>query len=62
MATRDLVNPDMQISVAPFEALTAFREPIESCGFVWRANDDDLARRYFRERPGRGWEPGPSDA
>jgi GrpB-like predicted nucleotidyltransferase (UPF0157 family) len=44
---------DVQISVASFEPLIAFREPIESCGFVWRAGDDDLTRRYFRERPGR---------
>ena len=44
---------DVQISVASFEPLSALREPIESCGFVWRANDDDLTRRYFRERPGR---------
>jgi GrpB-like predicted nucleotidyltransferase (UPF0157 family) len=44
---------DVQISVASFEPLRAFREPIESCGFVWRANDDDLTRRYFREAPGR---------
>ncbi|MGH2761028.1 MAG: GrpB family protein [Thermoleophilaceae bacterium] len=44
---------DVQISAASFEPLSALREPIESCGFVWRANDDDLSRRYFRERPGR---------
>jgi GrpB-like predicted nucleotidyltransferase (UPF0157 family) len=44
---------DVQISVASFEPLIAFRGPIESCGFVWRTGDDDLTRRYFRERPGR---------
>ena len=44
---------DVQISMASSEPLRAFREPIESCGFVWRANDDDLTRRYFREAPGR---------
>jgi GrpB-like predicted nucleotidyltransferase (UPF0157 family) len=43
---------DVQVSVASFEPLSAFREPIEACGFVWRANDDDGTRRYFRERPG----------
>ena len=43
----------MQISVRSFDPLRTFREPIESCGFVWRANDDDLTRRYFREKPGR---------
>jgi GrpB-like predicted nucleotidyltransferase (UPF0157 family) len=44
---------DVQISVASFEPLGAFREPIESCGFALRGNDDDLTRRYFRESPGR---------
>ena len=44
---------DVQISVASLEPLSALREPIESCGFVWRADDNDLSRRYFRERPGR---------
>ena len=44
---------DVQISVASFEPLSAFRQPIDSCGFVWRDNDDDVSRRYFRESPGR---------
>jgi GrpB-like predicted nucleotidyltransferase (UPF0157 family) len=44
---------DVQISVASFEPLIAFRDPIESCGFAWRAHDEDLTRRYFREQPGR---------
>ena len=30
---------DVQISVALFEPPSAFGEPIESCGFVWRGND-----------------------
>ena len=44
---------DVQISVASFEPLDAFRDPIESCGFVWRASNDELTKRYFRESPGR---------
>src|SRR5215210_3054766 len=44
---------DVQISVASFEPLSSFRDPIESCGFVWRAENDELTKRYFRERPGR---------
>jgi GrpB-like predicted nucleotidyltransferase (UPF0157 family) len=44
---------DVQISVASFEPLSAFRDPIESCGFVWRPKNEELTRRYFRERPGR---------
>ena len=43
---------DVQISVASFEPLSAFREGIEWCGFVWRAKNEELTRRYFRERPG----------
>jgi GrpB-like predicted nucleotidyltransferase (UPF0157 family) len=44
---------DAQISVASFEPLNAFRDPIESCGFVWRPKNEEMTRRYFRERPGR---------
>ena len=44
---------DVQISVASFEPLRSFRDPIESCGFLWRAKNDELTKRYFRERPGR---------
>lgn len=43
---------DVQISVAAFEPLAAFRDPLESCGFTPRATSDELTRRYFRERPG----------
>jgi len=44
---------DVQISVASFEPLRAFRDPIEACGFVWRRNNEELTKRYFREQPGR---------
>lgn len=43
---------DVQISVAAFEPLTAFRVPLESCGFWFRPKPEELSRRYFRERPG----------
>lgn len=43
---------DVQISVASFEPLDVFRIPIESVGFVFRANNPDLTKRYFRERSG----------
>jgi GrpB-like predicted nucleotidyltransferase (UPF0157 family) len=43
---------DIQISVASFEPLSSFRDPIESCGFLWRADNDERTKRYFRERPG----------
>jgi len=44
---------DVQISVASFEPLNAYRIPIESLGFVFRANNPDLSKRYFREKPGK---------
>ena len=43
---------DVQVSVDSFEPLDAFRIPIESIGFVFRANNPDRTKRYFRERPG----------
>jgi GrpB-like predicted nucleotidyltransferase (UPF0157 family) len=44
---------DVQISVVSFKPLHAYRIPIESLGFVFRANNPDLTKRYFREGPGR---------
>jgi GrpB-like predicted nucleotidyltransferase (UPF0157 family) len=44
---------DLQISVASFDPLDAYRIPIESVGFVFRASNPDLTKRYFRERPGK---------
>lgn len=43
---------DIQISVASFEPLEAYREPLLSLGYVHRADNPDLSKRYFRERPG----------
>jgi GrpB-like predicted nucleotidyltransferase (UPF0157 family) len=43
---------DVQISVASFDPLDNFRIPLESLGFVFRANNPDLTKRYFREPPG----------
>jgi GrpB-like predicted nucleotidyltransferase (UPF0157 family) len=43
---------DVQLSVASFEPLDVYRIPIESLGFVFRANNPDLSKRYFREGPG----------
>lgn len=43
---------DVQISVADFEPLAAYRVPLESCGFRFRPKPQELSRRYFRERPG----------
>jgi GrpB-like predicted nucleotidyltransferase (UPF0157 family) len=50
MAAKPVI--DVQISVCAFEPLTAYKDPLESLGFVFRANNDDLTKRYFRESPG----------
>lgn len=42
---------DIQISVATLEPMI-YREPIESLGYVWRADNPELTKRYFRESPG----------
>jgi len=40
---------DMQISVTSFEPLEAFKEPLEGLGYVYRANNTERTKRYFRE-------------
>ncbi|MEO1054556.1 MAG: GrpB family protein [Bacteroidota bacterium] len=43
---------DMQISVASFEPLEAFKAPLEGLGYTFRADNPELTKRYFREKPG----------
>jgi len=43
---------DVQVSVASFEPLDAIRAPLEALGWVYRGDNPDLAKRYFREAPG----------
>jgi GrpB-like predicted nucleotidyltransferase (UPF0157 family) len=43
---------DVQISVASLEPLGAFREPLEGLGYVFRADNPERTKRYFREPPG----------
>jgi GrpB-like predicted nucleotidyltransferase (UPF0157 family) len=43
---------DIQISVAGFELIEALTEPMAAIGYLWRPANPDLAKRYFRERPG----------
>ncbi len=40
---------DIQISVASFEPFDLLRAPLEAMGYVWRADNTDLTKRYFRE-------------
>jgi GrpB-like predicted nucleotidyltransferase (UPF0157 family) len=44
---------DLQVSVASFEPLEAFRKPLERLGYVYRADNPERTKRYFREPPGR---------
>jgi GrpB-like predicted nucleotidyltransferase (UPF0157 family) len=44
---------DIQVSVAAFEPLTAFKQPLERLGYVYRAGNPERTKRYFREPPGR---------
>jgi GrpB-like predicted nucleotidyltransferase (UPF0157 family) len=43
---------DIQISVRAFEPLEAFQHPLEGLGYVFRANNSERTKRYFREVPG----------
>lgn len=43
---------DIQISVASFEPLSSYREPLERAGFFHRADNPERTKRFFRERPG----------
>ena len=42
---------DIQISVRALEPLADFHQPLESLGYVWRADNDDKTKRFFREPP-----------
>lgn len=44
---------DVQISVASFEPIEAFKDPLEQLGYVYRADNPERTKRYFREGPGR---------
>lgn len=40
---------DMRISVADFDPLDEYRLPLEGLGYVFRADNPELTKRYFRE-------------
>jgi GrpB-like predicted nucleotidyltransferase (UPF0157 family) len=44
---------DIQISVADFEPLDAYRAPLARLGYVFRADNPERTKRYFREAPGQ---------
>jgi GrpB-like predicted nucleotidyltransferase (UPF0157 family) len=43
---------DVQISVAAFEPVEAFKDPLEQLGYVYRADNPERTKRYFREPHG----------
>jgi GrpB-like predicted nucleotidyltransferase (UPF0157 family) len=43
---------DIQISVAGLEPVDPFRDPLVSLGYVYRANNPERTKRYFREPHG----------
>jgi GrpB-like predicted nucleotidyltransferase (UPF0157 family) len=43
---------DIQISVAAFDPVDAFRVPLEGLGYRFRPENPDLTKRYFREPAG----------
>jgi GrpB-like predicted nucleotidyltransferase (UPF0157 family) len=44
---------DVQISVAAFEPIEPYKDPLEQLGYVYRADNPERTKRYFREAPGR---------
>ena len=43
---------DVQISVAAFEPIETFKDPLERLGYVYRADNPERTKRYFRETSG----------
>jgi GrpB-like predicted nucleotidyltransferase (UPF0157 family) len=43
---------DVQVSVRSLNPVDPFREPLERLGFVYRADNPERTKRYFREPPG----------
>jgi GrpB-like predicted nucleotidyltransferase (UPF0157 family) len=43
---------DIQISVASFDPFDPIRLPLETLGYVWKADNPERSKRYFRESPG----------
>ena len=44
---------DIQVSVPSLQALDSYRIPLEGIGYVFRADNPDRTKRYFRETPGQ---------
>lgn len=44
---------DVQVSVRSLEPISAYLPQLEALGYVWRENNPEKTKRYFRETPGR---------
>lgn len=44
---------DIQISVLALEPVDSYRLPLEGLGYVFKVDNPDLSKRYFREEPGQ---------
>lgn len=51
MAAKPVI--DIQISVADFDPLVVYQIPLEQLGYIFRADNPELTKRYFRETPGQ---------
>ena len=49
LATKPVI--DMRISVAAFEPIEAFKDPLEQLGYVYRADNPERTKRYFPKPP-----------
>jgi GrpB-like predicted nucleotidyltransferase (UPF0157 family) len=43
---------DVQVSVAAFDPVEAYRLPLEGLGLAFRSENSERTKRYFREAPG----------
>ena len=43
---------DIQVSVAEFDPVAPLVEAMEAAGYLWRSDNPELTKRYFRESPG----------
>ena len=48
---------DVQISVAALGPIEAFKDPLELLGYVYRADNPERTKRYFRGAPGSRQTP-----
>ena len=44
---------DIQLSVRALEPMAAYARHLERLGYVWRENNPERTKRYFREQPGQ---------